>query len=356
MFNNSSIPVLPNVFKEELKLYVHNVNHVLWYIQVMICVYGLLGNLLALIVINQKSLRNTSSAVFITYMAIFDSAVLVFHAVNLSKPPQYLYLLCFLTFLTDLSIFCAHWVLVIITLGNNYRSKSIKTPPCFFFFPLERCVAVYSPFLAKRFCTIHSARRSMYLLLTIAIVLFSIAFPFLYEIKGLSSHEKCRIRKQARRFHRIFQPILFIAIPDILLLSNLFTVYALCRRRQRLSLSYVSNGEKIQMRISDVNSNRKQRQLTIMLVTVSLSFYLFTTPAMIVFIKELRPPKHKVLEKVKRDFLIAQLSVVLSELNNAVSLISISTISMLIFFLLDKFYLLLFYWSTISSCIKRSYA
>ena len=120
MINTSSIGSYSNnTFREQLKFYMHDVNHILLYVQIAICIFGLLGNLLALMVINQKPLRNTSSAVFITYLAIFDSAVLIFHAINLSKPRRNLYLLCTLTFFTDLSIFSANWILVIITVGKK---------------------------------------------------------------------------------------------------------------------------------------------------------------------------------------------------------------------------------------------
>lgn len=317
MMNSSSISLYSNnTSRDQLKIYMSNVNYILWYVQIGICIFGLLGNLLALIVINQKSLRNTSSAVFITYLAIFDSAVLIFHAINLSKPRRNLYLLCTLTFFTDLSIFCASWILVIITVGKDKCSLFSKWLKIII---VERCVAVYSPFLAKRFCTTHSARRSIYLFLTFSILFLGITFPLLYQIKGVSSGQKCRIRAKADKFIRIYQSILFIGIPDLFLLSNLFTVYALFRRRQRLSLAYLNNGQRLEMRVTDVHCNRKQRQLTIMLVTVSLSFYLFTTPAVIYFIKEMKTPKYRDLSKRKRDFLFSQISVVLSELNNAVS-------------------------------------
>lgn len=317
MFYNSSLSFTTNnTFREHLKQYVHNVNQNLSYIQVGICIFGLLGNLLVLLVINQKSLRNTSSAVFITYLAIFDSAVLILHGINLAKPRRNLYLLCILTFFTDLSIFCANWILVIITVGKSLWSQSMENSLVLL---LERCIAVYSPFMAKRFCTTHSARRSSILFLTISTIFLGINFPLLYQIKGLPVTEKCRIRREASTFIRIYQSILFIGIPDVLLLSNLFTIYTLFRRRQRLNLSYMNKGEQLEMRVNDVQYSRKQRQLTIMLVTVSLSFYLFTTPAMVVFIKEMRPSRHRNLAKHKRDFLFSQITVVLSELNNAVS-------------------------------------
>jgi hypothetical protein len=140
MYNNSSLSLPSDGFRIEFKQYVIKVNYILLFPQAFICVMGILGNLLALIVINRKSLRNTSSAVFITYMAIFDTAVLLSHAGSLAKLPRNLYLQCSLTYLTDLSTFCANWVLVIITLGNNSVHKNEKSIIFFLFRTLCRCL------------------------------------------------------------------------------------------------------------------------------------------------------------------------------------------------------------------------
>ena len=115
MSNNSSSDTL--AFRRELQLYIYNVNHILLYIQIFICVVGTSGNILALIVINRKSLKKSSSSVFITYMAIFDTTVLLVHAPSLIKFRYSAFLHCTLLYLENLSTFCANWVLVIITLG-----------------------------------------------------------------------------------------------------------------------------------------------------------------------------------------------------------------------------------------------
>ncbi|CAF1437930.1 unnamed protein product [Rotaria sordida] len=272
MYNNSSILSSSNEFKNEIKRYLANLNYTLSFVQAFIVLFGVLGNLIALVVINRKPLRNTSSTVFITYMAIFDSSVLLLHGANLAASSQNPFIHCSLTYLTDLATFCANWILVIIA--------------------LERCVAVRSPFLAKRFCTVNSARRSM-----------------------------CLIRSNLVLILRIYQAVLFYAIPDLLLLSNLFTIYTLCRRTQRLSSSCLKDEQKLDIRINDINSNRKQRQLTIMLVTVSLSFYLFTTPAMVMFISEYHPSQHKDINKIKQNIFFSQISVILLQLNNATNFV-----------------------------------
>jgi hypothetical protein len=159
----------------------------------------------------------------------------------------------------------------------------------------------------------------MYILLAIAITFFSVTFPFIYEINGTSKSKKCLIRSGVRLIIRIYQPILLYAIPDLFLLSNFFTVFALCRRRHRLSSAYLNDENKSEIHISDVNSNRKQRQLTIMLVTVSLSFYIFSTPAMVSYILEYHSKKGRELNEIKMHFLFSQISVTLLQLNNAVS-------------------------------------
>jgi hypothetical protein len=56
-----------------------------------------------------------------------------------------------------------------------------------------------------------------------------------------------------------------------------------------------------------------------MLVTVNLAFYLFTTPAMIVYISEYFPRKHFPIDRLKRAFVVSQIAVVILQLNNAVS-------------------------------------
>lgn len=180
---------------------------------------------------------------------------------------------------------------------------------------LERCVAVSSPFLAKRFCTVNSARYSVYILSAVSFIIFSAAFPIMYDTDSI--RKKCIIRSYAELFHRVYQPIVLYGIPDVLLLSNIFTIYTLFRRKKQ---QHQQNTENIEMRVSDVNSSRKQRQLTIMLVTVNLAFYLFTTPAMIMYIAELDPPEPNTkLPILKRRWLFSQLSVLLLQLHNAVS-------------------------------------
>jgi hypothetical protein len=183
-------------------------------------------------------------------------------------------------------------------------------------FNLERCVAVSSPFLAKRFCTVYSARYSVYILFIVSFIFFTSTFPIIYATD--SNRKKCIISVHLDLIQRVYQTIILYGIPDLLLLSNIFTVYTLIRRRIQQNQQH-ENNEKLEMRVTDVNSNRKQRQLTIMLVSVNLAFYLFTTPAAILYIAEYSPSKHADIHTRKRRYLLSQISVILLQLPNAVS-------------------------------------
>ena len=185
-----------------------------------------------------------------------------------------------------------------------------------------------------------------------SVIFFSVTFPLVYRTNAASNIYKCHVRPHYVLIVRIYEPILLYALPSIFLLSNLLTVYALCRSRSQLTSMLNSDARHVEIRVNDVHSSRKQRQLTIMLITVSLSFYVFTTPAMFVYVTESTRPKHRDLATIKRNFLLSQITVVLLQLNNAVSIsarLREQSVENVVFFLLDEFSLLLVRWPTFSA-------
>ncbi|CAF1396179.1 unnamed protein product [Adineta ricciae] len=295
--NNSIVPVLnDSLIRIEITEFIQKVNFWIIIMEILMVICGIVGNGLALIVINRRSLRDTSSSVFITYLAIFDISVLVVHVSSLATSHWiHSYIShCLLTYLADLVTFCSVWIIVIMT--------------------LERCIAVRSPFLAKRFCTTENARSSIYTLIFVALMLFSITFPFVYTIDKVQ--QKCGVRAQYQKIIRFIKPTIFYFVPDLLLLANVFVIYELFmakRQRQRTLM----NPETAINQLNAVSFNRKQQQLTIMLVTVSLSFYLFTTPAIIDYIRQINPPKHHDVKRLKLRFLMTNLSVLWLQMSSA---------------------------------------
>lgn len=294
--NDSTTFVNESLLRIEITEYIQAVNFWITIIEIIMVICGLLGNGLALIVINHRSLRDTSSSVFITYLAIFDISVLIVHITNLASLhwiQSYIFH-CFLAYLTDLVTFCSVWIMVIMT--------------------IERCIAVRSPFLAKRFCTIEHARHSISILLLFALILFSSTFPLFYTID--KEQQKCGVRYQYQMILRVFKPTIFYFVPDLLLLANVFVIYELFMARKQRTKTLM-NPENAVQQLNAVSFNRKQQQLTLMLVTVSLSFYLFTTPAIIDYIRQINPPTDYDLKKLKMRFLTANLTVLWLQMSSA---------------------------------------
>lgn len=297
--HNSTIPTInDSLIRIEITEFIQKVNYYITIFEILMVICGILGNGLALIVINRRSLRDTSSSVFITYLAIFDISVLVVHITNLAASHWILSYIfhCFLAYLTDLVTFCSVWIMVIMT--------------------LERCIAVRSPFLAKRFCTTENARYSIYSLIIFSLILFSSTFPVMHTVDKLQ--QKCGIRSQYQKILRFIKPTIFYFLPDIFLLANLFVIYELCLARQQRNKTLM-NPENAIHQLNAVAFNRKQQQLTIMLVTVSLSFYIFTTPAIIDYMLKINPPKRNNIKQLKSRFLLANLSVFWLQMSSAVN-------------------------------------
>jgi hypothetical protein len=291
IFNDTSIRI-------EMTEFIRQVNYWLTIMEIIMVVCGICGNGLALIVINRRSLHDTSSSVFITYLAIFDSLVLIVHITNLIifRTVQSYILHCFIAYLTDLVTFTSVWIMVIMT--------------------IERCIAVHSPFLAKRFCTIQRTRIAIYILIFFALIFFSITFPIFYIIDR--RQQKCIVRVQYQTLLRIIKPTIFYFIPDLILLINLFIIYELFQARRQRTQTLI-NPENAIHQINAASFNRKQQQLTIMLVTVSLSFYIFTTPAIIDYIRQRHPPKYRDIKRLKMRFLRMNLTVFWLQMSSAVS-------------------------------------
>ena len=312
--NNSFFSLLnDSLIRIEITEFIREVNFWITIIEIIMVICGILGNGLALIVINRRSLRDTSSSVFITYLAIFDISVLIVHITSLATSHwiQSYILHCFLTYSTDLVTFCSVWTIVIMT--------------------LDRCVAVHSPFLAKRFCTTEHARHSIYILILLAVILFSSTFPIVYIVDEIQ--QKCGVRLQYQKIIRFIKPTIFYFVPDLLLLANIFVIYELFIARRRRTKTLM-NPENAINQLNAISFNRKQRQLTIMLVTVSLSFYLFTTPAIIDYIRQMRPPKSHNIKRLKRRFLMTNLSVLWLQMSSAVSSLNAVSIHRVLFIFL----------------------
>ncbi|CAF5006656.1 unnamed protein product [Rotaria sp. Silwood1] len=299
--NHSLINNLNDTSKcAEIDEFVREVDYWVTIIQCCMVLFGVLGNGLALIVINRRSLRNTSSSVFITYLAIFDSLVLIAYFTYSVIWDQYLVFLssCVIIYLHDFFTLTSVWIMVIIT--------------------IERYIAVHSPFLAKRFCTIEHARYSMYTLIFLTFIFSSLSFPLVYTIN--KNKIACDLREQFRALFRFVQPAMFYFIPGLILLVNFFTIYELLiAKRQRTQI--LINPENATNSINAISFNKQQTVLTIMLVTDSLSFYLFTIPACINYMLWKNLSYDIDTKEYEMRYLISNLTNIWRQMNSAVSIL-----------------------------------
>lgn len=104
--------------KIKFEIFRDTVNGYFGLLQITLVIFGTIGNLLSIIVINRKPLRIGSSSVFITFLAVFDTMVLLMHTVRLYVHPKSWMINCAMTISTDFWSFCAFWTLVVITLGK----------------------------------------------------------------------------------------------------------------------------------------------------------------------------------------------------------------------------------------------
>ena len=123
---NSTSTVVRGQYRLLFNEFIQQFNSKLIILQLILSALGIIGNTLALIIINRKSLRNTSSAVFITYLAMFDSAVLFLHAIDLIFPTKHFIMHCAVAILTDFFTLGANWILVIITIGNQKKKSFVQ--------------------------------------------------------------------------------------------------------------------------------------------------------------------------------------------------------------------------------------
>jgi len=91
-------------------------------------------------------------------------------------------------------------------------------------------------------------------------------------------------------------------------------------KRQRTQT--LLNTENPVHQLNAASFNRKQRQLTVMLVTVSLGFYLFSTPVIIDYIRQIYPPTYHDVQRLKMRFLRTNLTVLWGQMSSATNFFS----------------------------------
>ena len=214
------------------------------YIMMCLCILGLLGNILCVLVMIRKGLRHLPFAVYSSTLAVSDSIVLIYHMlenINLLYP---------------MSLHgCIIWRFIMQTC-NQYSSW------CLVQLTVERFVAVVIPLKCHEIIT--QTRAVVGLAITF-VVLSSVNVHIIWNWEPISCAWTESFRKSAWFFYYIGADILlYSSTPSLLLIVlNVIIIYKLFCTRTNVS----------------AHQKKKQRKIVVLLVGVSLAFLILTTPA-----------------------------------------------------------------------------
>ena len=268
------------------------------YCLLILLIFALIGNTLTILIMRSKKMRTTNTALFLTFMAFADMFVLALKfTVNMQKLYQIpVYEICILIqILPDIAALSSYWLIIITT--------------------LERCIAVWYPLKIAQIMT----RRRCILLIFILICLLTLLSstqivclkslpltPHFCGIKG-SITGSCRI--YLKNVYPWIKSVLMSWLPGVLgIILNLLIIISLAKaskqreniairmptykqRNSEVEILQENNGQFKKVHFKSVKMQiSKERQITIMLCTVSITFVLFTFPyAVFELLRKLNP-------------------------------------------------------------------
>ena len=214
----------------------------------LILILGTVGNILSILVMLRKSLRMSTTSLYLTVLAITDLILLyvgllrewIHHYFLIEGSPKgCTSLISMITFI----IYFEAWIIVSVS--------------------LERLVAVWFPIKHKYYFTRPKAAMGLVIL---AIHLVIAAFNFYYTLDGTTCHPKDNYITFVLFIYPWIDMVIATLLPVIIMLSSTIAiVWKLIKRKKKIKKKEVSS-------------------MTITLVTVNLTFLITTCPICIVLI------------------------------------------------------------------------
>ena len=195
-----------------------DVNVLVCALVIVVCTFGLVGNILSLLVMMRS--KTTSTTLWLKFLAIFDSLNLVFGAI--------------IAVFESIKV-SAHYTTYIIPVVDGMSLVSIWVTV---FVSLERFIAVVHPFKVKSACTVFRVRT---LMLTMTAFLLLMKIPVYFEFDKIQCNELksgiiCEYRPTVlfnsflyqllyrvtyRAMIRLFLPVAIMTYPSVLLIKAL---------------------------------------------------------------------------------------------------------------------------------------
>ncbi|UJR21049.1 hypothetical protein I4U23_024149 [Adineta vaga] len=225
-------------------------------------VFGCTGNILTLIVVNQRFFRRTASAAFISGLCIADCFVLCLHSLQIVTKlrPQVTRYDCIVFFFIDVFRLLSVWIVCFIN--------------------IERCSLVFNPCHMPRLTSQIKSRLFVILLFCLSLIIFShytyhMHIEYVYNTnQTIPSRSFCAFKKDFHRltWESIRSALTYWLTVPICIVCNFIIIQRL-HHASRIERS-LSPDSKTKLDLSS-----KQRQLTAMLVASSVCFIVTATPS-----------------------------------------------------------------------------
>ena len=273
-------------------------------------VVGLLGNTLSIIIMNRARMRSNTTSITITTLAVADTLTLLLKCLQTHlKHVQAVHSNCYLIeYFTHVCVLSSIWIIVWMT--------------------MERAVAVWWPLQISNWPT----KVILIIIFTCTIVIFSlinIHFLIAYEAKPnqpWSCSLKASFNKNSyiKIYYYWIKSLFYSWIPlTLILTTNFMIVFAIFRaskaRELLLNNSNPSNKYTGYVKKKRTIIGRNDRQLTIMLLLVSLIFVILTLPFSINQLYIRFKSKRTLETCFEKDF--NRLVILLADLNHAINFI-----------------------------------
>lgn len=248
-------------------LFVAGINITLYCTPILI-VLGIIGNTMALLVVTRKKNREISCCTYMAALAICDTGSLLCFG----------YLWCTIVMSTIWSVSgCIGWVYIVFlnTAGSGFLLVGVT---------FDRFIAICFPFKGRVWCTPKRAR----IMVACIIAFVSVFYIPMAIMANVVDGNVCVAFGHETTANVVLANINLIALPIIpffvLLIMNIMIILAVRRSGDFKATAVQTNRTSVAGKVTDQDGAAKQtsgsrdRQLTVMLVTVSCAYVIIILP------------------------------------------------------------------------------
>ena len=247
----------------------------------IICACGILGIILTIIVLSHKNM-STSTNCYLMALAIADLIFLVLLIPRLAENQFEPFSQAYNTYVI--------YTVYSIDIGFMFLLASIWLTVML---AVERYIAVCRPFLATKLCTVARARIFIVIIFVLAVLIRIVYFwqytVTFYEHQNATWHFLDRLPFADHGFWHVYAVLVDVLLASVIPFIVLLVTNVLLIRAVRKSTRYLQSNQLTGAK-STSGAQREELQITVMLISVIVVFFLCQSPYIIyVAINSVRP-------------------------------------------------------------------